>query len=299
MAANTIEMQAYQVKSFSLEGPFKYDDDDKPVVNPKRLRRRDKLSTGHSIKRVNIRVIYRTHDGRKATLNSKLFVVYPFKGEKCIHDLEIYPSRFLKDPDGTTRNQLIQRGRRYQSLASRGQFDYHGKTFSGVRRRLDTRIIVDSETFYYAPEATNRQPTIPPVPPLLDSRSRPFGGPIIVDRDPEDSLSEDPYPRIGPNSDRWRGRTTKTFRSTAISKTLKLSVAEELPDEQYIICPPTIQAYILKERLWGQCSIFLWSLPNYRSKFFSPGSPLDPTCTCNGISENGNYSLMTCMTNRV
>jgi hypothetical protein len=76
MAANTIEMQAYQVKSFSLEGPFKYDDDDKPVVNPKRLRRRDKLSTGHSIKRVNIRVIYRTHDGRKATLNSKLFVVY-------------------------------------------------------------------------------------------------------------------------------------------------------------------------------------------------------------------------------
>jgi hypothetical protein len=74
--ANTIEMQAYQVKSFSLEGPFKYDDDDKPVVNPKRLRRRDKLSTGHSIKRVNIRVIYRTHDGRKATLNSKLFVVY-------------------------------------------------------------------------------------------------------------------------------------------------------------------------------------------------------------------------------
>src|SRR5271155_911007 len=64
---------------------------------------------------------------------------------------------------------------------------------------------------------------------------------------------------------------------------LKLSVTEELPDEQYIICPPTIQAYILKERLWGQCSIFLWSLPNYRSKFFSPGSSLDPTCTCNGI----------------
>jgi hypothetical protein len=242
-------------------------------------------------------VTYRYHDGRKATLRSKLFVVYPFKGEKCIHDLEIYPSRFLKDPDGTTRNRLIQRGRRYQSLASRGQFDYHGETFSGVRRRLDTRIIVDSETYFYAPKATNTEPMASQVKPLLDSRGRPLGEPIIVDRDYEDSLSEDLYRGNDQNLDRWRGRATKTFQSTAISKRLKLSVTEELPDEQYIICPPTIRAYILKERLWGQCSIFLWSLANYQSKFFSPGSPLDPTCTCNGISENGNYSLTTCMTN--
>jgi hypothetical protein len=263
---NTIEMQAYQVKSFSLEGPFKYDDDDKPIVNPKRLRLGDK-SQGHFIKRVNIRVTYRIHDGRNATLKTKLFVVYPFKGEKCIHDLEIYPARFLKDPGGNTRNRLIQRGRRYQSLASRGQFDYHGETFSGVRRRLDTRIIVDLETCFYARKATNTQPMTRQEMPLFDSQSRPLEETIIVDRDYEDSLSEDPYRRNGRISNRWRGRASKTFQSTAKPKTLKLSVTEELTDEQYIICPPTIQAYILS---LGSVSHIFFDLCQITEAKFSP-----------------------------
>ena len=253
---DTEMMQAYQVKSFSLEGPFKYDDDDKPIVNTKRLRRRDKMSTGHSIKRLNIRVAYRTHDGRKASLRTKLFVIYPFKGEKSIDDLEIYPAKYLKDPDGSTRKRLIERGRRYQSLALRGQFDYHGDTFSGVRRRLDTRIVVDSETYFYAPKATNSRPIDAEDEPLYGSRGRPGRGMIVERSVYSDSGSEIPYRRPGRSTDRWRGRAPKAFQSTAALKKLKLSADEELLDEQYLICVPTIQAYILQERLWGQYSKF-------------------------------------------
>lgn len=253
--ADTEMMQAYQVKSFSLEGPFRYDDDDKPIVNTRRLRRRDKMSAGHSIKRLNIRVAYRTHDGRRATLRTKLFVVHPFKGEKSITELEIYPAKYLKDPDGITRTRLIERGRRYQNLASRGQFDYHGDTFSGVRRRLDTRIVVDLETYFYAPKATAARPIDAEEEPLYGSRGRTQ---VIPDPDRsgyDDSASEVTYRgyrRPVRVSDRWRGRAPKTFQSTSSNKRLKLVAKEELPEEQYLICVPTIQAYILQERLWGQ-----------------------------------------------
>jgi len=250
---DTEMMQAYEVKSFSIEGPFRYDDDDKPIVNARRLRRRDKISAGHSMKRLNIRVAYRTHDGRRATLRTKLFVIYPFKGEKSIRDLEIYPVKHLKDPDGATRKRLVERGRRYQSLAQRGQFDYHGDTFSGVRRRLDTRIVVDLETYYYAPKVTTSRPLDAEEEPLYGARPRARGEPYVIERSVyDDSGSE--ITRYGrrTRSDRWRGRAPKTFQNSANLKRIKLSSEEELSDEQYLICVPTIQAYILQERLWGK-----------------------------------------------
>lgn len=267
---DTEMMQAYEVKSFSIEGPFRYDDDDKPIVNARRLRRRDKISAGHSIKRLNIRVAYRTHDGRRATLRTKLFVIYPFKGEKGIRDLEIYPAKHLKDPDGSIRKRLIERGRRYQSLAQRGQFDYHGDTFSGVRRRLDTRIVVDLETYFYAPKATNSRP--------LDVEDEPlYGAPpprpprdrytIINHSVYDDSGSEISYRRRSRTSERWRGRAPKTFQNTASLKRLKLSSEEELSDEQYLICVPTIQAYILQERLWGKYPTFSVLYASYSQQF--------------------------------
>lgn len=253
-SANKIEMQAYQVKSFSLEGPFRYDDDDKPIVNQRRLRRSDGVATGHSIKRMNIRVTYRTHDGRKAILKTKLFVVNPFKGEKRICDLEIYPARFLEDSDGSVRARLIQRGRRYQTLANRGQFDYHGDTFSGVRRRLDARIIVDLERWYYGQKEPNHQEPARPNRYTTYDRYATYPDPYD-DRSPEDS-DDSQYNggyRRPPRPDRWRGKAPKSFQSTSKSKKFDLSATEELPDEQYIICSPTMKAYVLQERLWGKC----------------------------------------------
>lgn len=260
-STDTEMMQAYQVKSFSLEGPFKYDDDDKPIVNSRRLRRRDKMSAGHSIKRLNIRVSYRTHDGRKATLRTRLFVVYPFKGEKVITELDIYPAKYLKDPDGTTRKRLVTRGRRYQDLASRGQFDYHGDTFSGVRRRLDTRIVVDLETYFYAPKVTASRPiSEPDEGSVYGLPSRRRVGPNADRSEDDDSASGAgyrTYGRRGKSTNLWRGKAPTTFQSTSKHKRLKLVASEELPDEQYLICVPTIRAYILQERLWGQYFILL------------------------------------------
>lgn len=140
--------KAFRVKGFKLQGLF---DESRrshtPSVNPHRLKSRQDPHFKNHLEKVIIVGSYLKHDGRKWMSQSREFKVFPFKGEKRIVDLPIYPAKFFADPNLATRKRLIQRGKRYHSLASRGQHEYHGETLSGARRRLDGRIMVDSETY--------------------------------------------------------------------------------------------------------------------------------------------------------
>ena len=145
---NSPVSKAFRVKGFKLQGLF---DESRrshtPSVNPHRLKSRQDPHFKNHLEKVVIVASYLRHDGRKWMSQTREFKIFPFKGEKRIADLPIYPAKFFDDPNLATRKRLIQRGKRYHALASRGQHEYHGETLSGARRRLDGRIMVDSETY--------------------------------------------------------------------------------------------------------------------------------------------------------
>lgn len=142
--------RAFLVESFSLRGLFNHDrHSKKPIVKPSRLDARQKLKLRHRLRKITILLTYLRHDGRKWISGKRKVDILPFNGERLITNLPVYPVGYLNDPQGDIRARLIQRGRRYHMMASRGIFEYHGQTLSGTRRWLNSRIVVDSETYYY------------------------------------------------------------------------------------------------------------------------------------------------------
>lgn len=260
--------RAFRVKGFRLQGLF---DEARrshaPSVNPHRLKSRQGPHFKNHLEKIIIVASYLKHDGRKWMSQTKDFRILPFKGEKKITELPIYPARFFSDPDSATRRRLIDRGKRYHSLASRGQFEYHGETLSGARRRLDGRIMVDSETYHYDRGLTrnSRNRDVSPY-----SRRRPeidVGDDRNTDSERSyysvsDSASESdegPFNLIKDTTGRSRRRgPARRSRRGRPQIQARLDEAKEddvEADELFMICHSELRAWVLKERDWIRLSV--------------------------------------------
>lgn len=259
--AKTVEttmMRAYRVVSFYLDGLFQYDDH-RPTVHRKRLEHMTGPTQEQPLERISINVTYRRHDGRQWVDKSFTFSISPFRGEKPIRELEIYPARFFGGSNETIRERLIRRGRRYQSLATRGQVDYHGDILSGVRRRLDGRVIVDSETYHYEPHLISEHNASRKQEVALDSRNFKTAMPQNWDNLTHVNGFSPVLDRLQRDNEEESGLSTPiqaTGKMGALNqvrdraKPVDLSNVYELSEDDYMICAPDIQAYALKERNW-------------------------------------------------
>ena len=156
MSADGTLQRAFLVNSFALKGLFTYARDNKrPKVMPSRLDIRRDPKMRHRLRKIVLSLTYLTHDGRNWISRKEIVVLRPFNGERLITDLPVFPAEYLHDPDGKIKDRLIARGRRYHTLSSRAQFEYHGESLSGTRRQLHSRIMIDSETFHHDPRLTN------------------------------------------------------------------------------------------------------------------------------------------------
>ena len=260
--------KAFRVKSFRFQGLF---DESRrshtPSVNPHRLKSRQDPHFKNHLEKIIIVASYLKHDGRKWMSLTKEFKIFPFKGEKRIVDLPAYPAKYFDDPDSATRKRLIQRGKRYHSLASRGQFEYHGETLSGARRRLDGRIMVDSETYHYDRGLTRNSRTVRDVSPYRRSRDIE----VIEDRgsdsdqrsyysasDSGTDSDDGPFNIVKETTSRSRRRTPRRSRRGRPQIQARLDGAtdgDEDVDELFMICHSELRAYVLKERDWVRLSV--------------------------------------------
>ena len=264
---NSPVSKAFRVKGFKLQGLF---DESRrshtPSVNPHRLKSRQDSHFKNHLEKVIIVGSYLKHDGRKWMSQTREFKIFPFKGEKRIVDLPIYPARFFDDPNLATRKRLIQRGKRYHLLASRGQHEYHGETLSGARRRLDGRILVDSETYHYDRGLTRNGRTRDTSP---YRRDRPVE--VIEDRNSDSdqrsypsasssgSDSDDvPFNIVKETTSRSRRRAPRRSRRGRPQIQARLDEAtegDEDVNELFMICHSELRAYVLKERDWVRLSV--------------------------------------------
>lgn len=285
-SANQTLMRAYRVVSFRLDGLFQYESG-KPIVEPQRLKPAESSKQATPIERIAISVEALRHDGRYWHSSKNWIEIPPFRGQRSIRDLPIYPTSYHDALVAGTEQRLVERGRQYHSLAIRGQVEYHGDILSGVRRRLDGRIVVDSETFHYEPflvtgkesrSSEKKQPdsdlflkkssfklkadetsTINGYTPFHDDSDN--GSETGAATPPAASQRiklpiENSLERFLPNSASHNGSsslpgafaTSLDLRDT--SAATESGELPELTDQEYMICAPDIQAYALKERAW-------------------------------------------------
>jgi hypothetical protein len=253
-------MRAFQVRSFYLYGLF-MEEGGKPGLNPARL---DPLEAGESaIENISITIGYLRHDGREWIGCRSTVTILPFTGEKPITDLPIFPARFLDDEGGALRQALVERGKRYQSLGNRGQVQYHGDCLSGVRRRIDEKVVVDPETYHYEPHLIKQ----------VSGKSRSLA--VEYGKQKEDAglstmfgnrgrntLGIRPGPRPASNDSRRASAGIAPVLSSDSDDDEELSdiratsgkihSLNDLEEEEYIICTHEIMGYILKDREWGK-----------------------------------------------
>lgn len=260
----TSTMRAFQVSHFSLQGLFNYEGG-KPTVHPARLAPLD--ANELPLESVIVTVLFRRQDGRTWIDCFESISIAPFKGEKPIRELPIFPASFADDPDHAIRQHLIERGKRYQKLGTRGQVDYHGDTLSGVCRRFDGRVLVDPETFKYEPHLvqkpaaaatsnegsqTNKPVTLNPDTNVNWSTAATYApsqispGTIATAREAGDHLAAR-LESLTLDSGTTQGEMT--FQPASKDRRRGLY---DLQDDEYIICAPDIEAYVLKEREWGK-----------------------------------------------
>ena len=258
--------RAFRVKTFRLQGLF---DESRrthtPSVNPHRLRSRQDPHFKNHLEKVIIVGSYLKHDGRKWMTVTKEFKISPFKGEKPINELPAYPAKFFfDDADSGTRQRLIDRGKRYHSLISRGQYEYHGETLSGARRRLDGRILVDSETYHYDRGLTRSSRT-------RDVSPRDRRGVEVIDNNNSDSdqrsyysatesatdSDDGPFNIVKDMQSRSRRRVPRRSRKAKPEIQAQLDEATDSndADELFMICHSELRAYVLKERDWVRLSV--------------------------------------------
>ena len=266
-AANAPVSKAFVVKRFKFQGLF---DESRRThtasVNPHRLKSRQDPHFKNHLEKIIIVGYYLRHDGRKWMSQTREFKIFPFKGEKRIIDLPVYPAKYFDDPESATRKRLIQRGKRYHSLSSRGQFEYHGETLSGARRRLEGRIMVDSETYYYDRGLTRKTKNIEAAPYRRSNRD-------VVEVEERNSDSDqrsyysasssatnsdaEPFNIIKESTSRRR-RAPRTSRRGRPQIQDLLDGAKEQTDEAdkfFMICHSELRAWVLKERDWVRLSV--------------------------------------------
>lgn len=87
-------------------------------------------------------------DGEDFGTRNTAKMVFAFSGAEKITDLTAYPARFHPSAD-LIRNQLIERGRRWESHAGMHFLCYQGIALSGCNRyNVDGRVVVDTKTFH-------------------------------------------------------------------------------------------------------------------------------------------------------
>ncbi|TRM67024.1 P-loop containing nucleoside triphosphate hydrolase protein [Schizophyllum amplum] len=97
-------------------------------------------------------VSYTDYDGRKFGLTDTELHVFPFLGSAPINSLEAYPLAYHVR-EQHIRDQLIKRGRRFESLQGKQYLSYSGIALGEVvrcrrvRYSINGRVMVDCETF--------------------------------------------------------------------------------------------------------------------------------------------------------
>ena len=272
--------QAFLVESFSFTGLFDYNRrDKKPGVKWSRLDTRRMLKLRHRLRKIIVVATYLRHDGRKWIPVKKIFTILPFSGERMITELPVFPARFFDDPRNQIKDRLVSRGHRYHAISSRGQFEYQGQTLSGTRRWLNSRVLVDAETFHYDPYLAWRK------------RSSKQGAFDPSDNNRPSTYSSDNDSDVGYAERRRRrrlrypspSRTSESSSDATIDWDTKAANVlgrryathfvgkmplkkqpfskilsdpdlgdTEMTDEIYSICDRRIEAYVLDERDWGK-----------------------------------------------
>jgi len=261
-SVNTPTMQAFRVETFRLRGLFD-DSGGRPVVSPRRLDSPTLASFETAIDSIVIEVVYLLHNGRRWIQMPKTFSILPFQGEKLISELPIIPVKYFDDPNDTIRDQLVRRGLRYETLTSRSQVEYHGESLSGVRRRIDSRIIVDLETYHFDQELAKG---IQYVRFERSSDQRLFGkeaddaSHVAVVNPPKEFHIDGGYPY-----------SQEAPEGTLLPEDFSLS------GESHMICSHEIYAYVLSDKEWGMCPYlnalsFAHCFPFFRS-MLSASSP--------------------------
>lgn len=243
-SASTATMQAFRVKTFHLAGLF-----DEPsgeyFANPRRLHSPALESYENAIESIIIHVTYLRHNGRGWVEMPRTFTISPFQGEKPISELPIIPVKYFDDPEGATRDRLIRRGSRYEALTARSQVEYHGESLSGVRRRIDSRIIVDLETYHFDQELAMgvRNGKLE-----LSSDQRPLGKDANEANHLEFGDNPAVRPFMNPGQDMY---LPDPSQATVLPPDFTLSNGCNSSDENYMICAHEIYAYVLSDKEWG------------------------------------------------
>jgi hypothetical protein len=87
--------------------------------------------------------------GRVQKSEESSFTIFPFQGSKEITSLPIYPMTYHTDKKGepTLREHLIERGQKFWKLRSATQKEYKGETLDYGKRYIDSRVMVDYQTY--------------------------------------------------------------------------------------------------------------------------------------------------------
>ncbi|KAG5783998.1 hypothetical protein H9Q73_002356 [Fusarium xylarioides] len=188
-------------------------------------------------------------DGDTFGYTETSLTILPFENVIPILELAVVPARLCPDFD-QVREQLIQRGRLFESLQGINHKTYSGmyslsNTASGIpkqRHVTNERIIIDCRTFLWFNRGTSG-----PLQPLESSKSFVFRGNELHHDKSVDSLAHGPLP-------------TKPYATTVLSNGSQNSQDvsnKRLSGSQYALCTNVVKGFCLKTKEWGLFDIEL------------------------------------------
>ncbi|RSM17794.1 hypothetical protein CDV31_003401 [Fusarium ambrosium] len=196
-------------------------------------------------------------DGERFGYRPMEIIIYPFGNLKPILELDAIPTRLLPNI-GAIREQLIERGRKFEAL--RG---VHHRSYTGVYERanpptghpknqhvVEERIVIDPMMF--SKYVDERQAMMTPLIPLEESN----GGNLDIEKslDPQirDQMDQGPA-YMG----RRRPRGYPPAPLMHIRSKPVTSEDESLPEKYYHLCTHLVRGFCLKAKDWGYLDVDL------------------------------------------
>ncbi|KAI0151812.1 P-loop containing nucleoside triphosphate hydrolase protein [Xylariaceae sp. FL1272] len=201
------------------------------------------------------------YDGTKYRLVQVTYEIPKYPGECSITSLPVFPMRFLQSPENERiRSLLLNRGYNFRDLATdkAAHREYHAASLDLEPEEIDGRVIVDfkqntlmdnkRQKYYRENNNEEDKGRVFGLRPLSQTSASEVSEVIGIDEVPDAALWDDHNYDID--------LTERLFSNDKVllapSHALKPS---ELKDEELLLLPGTVYAYVLRSRNYCRCDI--------------------------------------------
>jgi hypothetical protein len=216
---------------------------------------------------------YLDSDGEKVGYASIDLTIPKFSGVKSIASLSCLPLQYHPQK-GQVTTELIACGKKFYSLRGSHHCHCKGKAFVvqddiKVKRNIDSRVMIDA-AFFRRMKPNYQQPKID-----TSLNSRALDPSTHMMQGFEEITYADLFPQIDPREHGWDREHSPVFNmSEAIAtsvrgssgvhlvehcdylptptSTASIASIEDLADDEYLICSPTVPGFCLNDKSWGE-----------------------------------------------